>query len=96
MGLCLSVLQVVDLGIVCVSLVTDVLLGEALVVLRLWRVVRIAHGVYEAMEDKLHEKEHQIQGLTAEVAQLKQQLEQLTSGGPAAQAGRRRAAGSRK
>ena len=45
-----------DAVIVVASLYADLRLGKQFVVtLRMWRLVRIAHGVFEAMETRLHE-----------------------------------------
>ena len=63
-------LLVLDLFVVLFSIVCDVFLGDVegdlLIVLRLWRMVRVAHGMFEMGEEKLEkerEKEEELEHL---------------------------------
>eukprot|EP01120_Amphizonella_sp_Union-15-10_P014664 TRINITY_DN719_c0_g8_i1.p1 TRINITY_DN719_c0_g8~~TRINITY_DN719_c0_g8_i1.p1 ORF type:complete len:234 (+),score=26.90 TRINITY_DN719_c0_g8_i1:90-791(+) len=71
-------MYVLDLVVVTVSLIIDLLLGEVLssfiLLFRLWRMLRIVHGVYASVEENAKKKHHEqnktIRKLTKEVEGL--------------------------
>lgn len=70
--------HIFDAVVIAASIFFEVLLGAAeaglLVILRFWRLVRIAHGVYEANMQQMH-KFNQLKEL--EVEELQRQLKRL-------------------
>eukprot|EP01120_Amphizonella_sp_Union-15-10_P016289 TRINITY_DN853_c0_g1_i3.p1 TRINITY_DN853_c0_g1~~TRINITY_DN853_c0_g1_i3.p1 ORF type:complete len:248 (+),score=32.07 TRINITY_DN853_c0_g1_i3:67-810(+) len=71
-------MYVLDLIVVTLSLIIDLLLGEVLssflLLFRLWRMLRIVHGIYASVEETAKKKHHhqneQIRILTQKVEKL--------------------------
>jgi len=81
-------MYILDLIVVSISLVVDIVLSEVLssllVLFRMWRMLRIVHGIYVSMEErgkeKLHASLRRIDQLNQENDRLKREVEKLTLG----------------
>eukprot|EP01120_Amphizonella_sp_Union-15-10_P013783 TRINITY_DN6495_c1_g1_i1.p1 TRINITY_DN6495_c1_g1~~TRINITY_DN6495_c1_g1_i1.p1 ORF type:complete len:133 (-),score=26.83 TRINITY_DN6495_c1_g1_i1:74-472(-) len=78
-------MYVLDLIVVTISLVIDILLSEVLssllILFRLWRLLRIVHGVYASIEESTKDKERErrvhVDLLTGQHRTLKEEVREL-------------------